>query len=563
MHLCKSMFSLLPAVLLVLAACTTSQPPAPQPLVPEAPVPEAPAAEAPAAEAPAAEPFIAEAYAAVAEAAEAEAAEALVAEVEADDGLLYTWVQLVSRSALGDTGADSHAPVLVARAIVDDLEGPCPEITAVNNDTADSALMVPRENNVDPDGFPILVCEARVPWSADEVSIGGRALGFSPSHLVLAGHPVLVGDTGCKGDGADDKDCPPKGSDPGKAKGWGFPKVVDAIVDGDEPSVLVHVGDYIYRRMPDVSGCTKRDPCDIWETWDLDFFDPAADLLDGAPWLMARGNHETCTPGEPRVEGGNGWFLLMSAVTPCMDPGDDLPGCSLDVALRTCESADAEFPPPWAVDLPLPEESTAAAVRAVVMDTSAGKETATSAAEIYRSQYESLPALIGDAPRAWMVTHVPIYAVSKVSGNTDQKLESVNENLQTATRGLSLPAALEIAMVGHRHIVQAVNTDNGSDAAVVPPHMVMGASGVALSGKSLPHGTYYGTTEAGIDGDGAATLSGWIQRYHSYADFEPGTGQAVAWRVTIVDSAGDKRADCDLSTGTPGWGTRLTCKSED
>ncbi len=540
MHACKSGYLLLSAVLLVLAACTTSQPPAPQPA----------AAEAPAAEAPAPAP-------------RAVAAATAMPQAEADDGLLYTWVQLVSRSAIGDTGADSSAPVLVARAIVEGLDGPCPEITAVNNDTTDSALMVPRENNVDPEGFPILVCEARVPWSAEEVSIGGRSLGFSPSELVLAGHPVLVGDTGCKGDGDDDSDCPPKGSDPDDPKGWGFPKVVDVIVDGEAPSVLVHVGDYIYRRMPDFSGCTEKDPCDIWETWDLDFFDPAAELLDGAPWLMARGNHETCTPGEPRVEGGNGWFLLMSAVTPCMDPGDDLPGCSLDATLRTCESADAEFPPPWAVDLPLPEESTAQAVRAVVMDTSAGKEVDPEAAQEYRQQYESLPALIGDALRAWMVTHVPIYAVSEVKGNTDQKLESVNENLQTATRGLSLPPALEIAMVGHRHIVQAVNSDNGTDAAVVPPHMVMGASGVALSGKSLPHGTYYGTTAAGIDGDGAATLSGWIQRYHSYADFEPGTGQVVAWRVTIVDSAGDNRADCDLSTGTPGWGTRLTCKAKD
>lgn len=488
------------------------------------------------------------------EAATAPAARASAAE----DGLLYFWVQLVSRSAIGAHGAESYAPVLVARAVVDGLDGPCPEISTVTGGSSASARMVPRENNVDPDGFPILVCEARVPWSADKAEIGGRPLGFSPRGLTLASHPVLVGDTGCKGP----EDCPPEGSPPDEPEGWGFPRVVDVIAEGDPPSVLVHVGDYLYRRMPEETGCVDKAPCDIWKAWDEDFFAPAAELLAAAPWLMARGNHEMCT-AEPRVEGGNGWFLLMSAVTPCMDPGDDLPGCSQPVTLRTCVSADAEFPPPWAVDLSLAEGSAAPAVRAVVMDTSAGKETDPSSAEIYRRQYQSLPAMLDRVPRAWMVTHIPIYAVSKIKGNTDQKLESVNENLQTATRGLSLPPALEMAMVGHRHIVQAVNSDNDIDAAVVPPHLVMGASGVALSGKKLPPGTYYGTTEAGIDKEGAATLAGWIQRYHSYADLEPGTGAVVAWRVAIIDSAGKLRARCDLSTGTPGWGTRLTCKAED
>lgn len=479
-----------------------------------------------------------------------------VPDTGAEGGVLYHWVQVVSRAAIGGTGSDSYAPVLVARAVVDNADSPCPMITAVADGSSASARMVPREANEDPEAFPILVCEARVPMSADAVTIGGRPLGFSPGGLgALAGHPVLVGDTGCKGP----EDCPPEGSAPDDPAGWGFPKVAGVIAAGAAPSVLVHVGDYLYRRMPEEPGCAEKDPCDIWTAWEEDFFAPAAGLLSAAPWLMARGNHEICT-SEPRVEGGNGWFLLFSPVTSCMDSGHDLPGCSQQVTLRTCETEDAEFPAPWAVDLSLPPGATAPAVRAVVMDTSAGKEVNPSTAEVYRRQYQNLAAMLDGARRGWIVTHIPIYAVSKIKGSTDQKLESVNENLQTATRGLSLPPALEMALVGHRHIVQTMNTDNMTNAALVPPHLVMGASGVALSGKKLPLDKFYGTTEAGISGDGSATLSGWIQRYHSYADLMPDTGR-VAWRVTIIDAAGKPRANCNLSTGTPGWGTALTCKA--
>jgi hypothetical protein len=45
-----------------------------------------------------------------------------------------------------------------------------------------------------------------------------------------------------------------------------------------------------------------------WDTWKADFFDPAQALLKAAPWVMVRGNHETCT------RAGQGWWRFLDPV---------------------------------------------------------------------------------------------------------------------------------------------------------------------------------------------------------------------------------------------------------
>ena len=63
------------------------------------------------------------------------------------------------------------------------------------------------------------------------------------------------------------------------------------------PDLVIHVGDYLYRESPcpkNDHGCAGSPYDDSWFTWKADFFVPAAPLLQVAPWIMVRGNHEIC-----------------------------------------------------------------------------------------------------------------------------------------------------------------------------------------------------------------------------------------------------------------------------
>ena len=44
---------------------------------------------------------------------------------------------------------------------------------------------------------------------------------------------------------------------------------------------------------------------DTWAAWQADFFEPAATLLQAAPWVFARGNHELCSRGGT-------WLVLLA-----------------------------------------------------------------------------------------------------------------------------------------------------------------------------------------------------------------------------------------------------------
>src|SRR5262249_30324922 len=99
-------------------------------------------------------------------------------------------------------------------------------------------------------------------------------------------------------------------------------------------------GDYHYRD----NACPSDQPqCagSPWgygyDVWNADVFQPAAPLLAAAPWVMVRGNHETCNPGGP------GWYRFLdtnpySATTKnCNDAAND------DIG---------NYNDPWAVNLP-------------------------------------------------------------------------------------------------------------------------------------------------------------------------------------------------------------------
>ncbi|MCC6193144.1 MAG: metallophosphoesterase, partial [Burkholderiales bacterium] len=146
-----------------------------------------------------------------------------------------------------------------------------------------------------PSVFPVMTCEATLPANARSASVGGYPL---PLPKPDAKRIVLLGDTGCRVVPTYNlyQSC----DDPAV---WPFERVANAAADA-KPDLVIHVGDYHYREGPcDIGnpGCAGSPGGYGFDAWEADFFRPAKSLLAAAPWVVVRGNHESCN------RAGQGW----------------------------------------------------------------------------------------------------------------------------------------------------------------------------------------------------------------------------------------------------------------
>ncbi|MDB5460908.1 MAG: Phosphoprotein phosphatase, partial [Caulobacteraceae bacterium] len=190
------------------------------------------------------------------------------------------WVQVTGQ------GAEARAVAAGAdcpQAVVDGEARPMTRRTAASAD------------------FPA-VCSLAVPAQAQSLSLGGRALALPAKAIDRV---VILGDTGCRVLGLAVQAC-------NDDKAWPFASVA-RLAAARKPDLVIHVGDYYYRETPcplDIKACVGSPYGDHWDTWAAEFFDPAAPLLAAAPWVFARGNHESCS------RGGRGWYALLDSGPP-------------------------------------------------------------------------------------------------------------------------------------------------------------------------------------------------------------------------------------------------------
>ena len=158
-------------------------------------------------------------------------------------------------------------------------------------------------------------CEAVVPAGHTTATVGGVDLKLpvaNPQRI------LILADTGCRMAKANQQNC----HDPA-----GFPFAALSNYEAQfKPDLIIHVGDYFYRdtncvvpaagttpAMEFTTGCS--DPTnanfetfgDTFDSWNADVLYPGATLLAAAPWVMARGNHESCG------RGARGWYALLDA----------------------------------------------------------------------------------------------------------------------------------------------------------------------------------------------------------------------------------------------------------
>lgn len=381
--------------------------------------------------------------------------------------------------------------------------------------------------------FDVLVCELPVPHGTRKIEVGGRTLKpVSPRPQRIA----ILGDTGCRmkaGNALDDgfQNC----SD---TDDWEFAKVARRIAEW-QPDLIIQLGDYIYQEQQCPAGCALcqgrsfNSPGMRMETWNEEFFVPAGPMLEAAPLVLIRGDHERCE------RAGRGYFRFL-------DPMNLGQQC-------------ADFSDPYALDF----EN----LQLVIMDTvQAGDTEAKLSPEVvlrhYSQDFERAAALAtGDT---WLLSHRPIWAFQpkprdtsaaaiamrlrngpggEACGNQkfprahELEVEPINVSVQEALhasdlRG-SLPAEVEVVLTSHVHVGEIL-----SFLGDRPPELTIGNGGTKL----LPT-VDRGLIRTVIDGE-LVRHATMIESVHGFFGLTP--RRRGGWQARALDVYGDTVASCRI-----------------
>jgi hypothetical protein len=377
---------------------------------------------------------------------------------------------------------------LIARVIVD---RECPALVVDSFDVG-MTRRAPAS-----DAFPVVACEATVPFGTSTASIVNQDLPLPEGPIRRI---AVIGDTGCRLSDWEKKyqAC----NDP---DAWPFAQVAQAVADWD-PDLIVHVGDYLYRESPcpeGMTGCQGNPHGDNWATWDADFFAPAASILGAAPWLFMRGNHESCDRNPV------GWFTFL-------DPRRYQPTCQ-------------RFTEPYI--------STLHGVSFAVIDSAEAADTSDTPEETaeYARQFDQLTEMTPQG--SWLVTHRPVWGILECN---EGEFEVENATYAAATAG-SLDADYALVLSGHIHLAETIVFDSTVER---PPQLISGNAGTALD--DIPTAS----PSAGELGDPAVTEAETLSAF-GFMTLEP---NGENWIATQWDKTGSPVLGCVLDL------PELTCE---
>jgi hypothetical protein len=334
------------------------------------------------------------------------------------DGIFSTWVELVPEQK----GSPQMARVITANPL-------CPALTFTNAQGATTQLSMQVRAASEPGAFPVTSCEVLIPSSARHAQVLTHVLPLLPRNPRRI---VVIGDTGCRIKGKAIQAC----NDPEQ---WPFSVATKAAAEW-KPDLVIHVGDYYYRESPCPAGdkgCAGAHSGDHWEPWREDFFAPAAPLLEAAPWILTRGNHEDCS------RGGAGWDRFLEA-RPYAECRNDMPPFAVPVGDHRV----------WVVDSAI-EENVAPSLKEV------------------REKTALEPSRL-----SWLITHRPLLRPERVkeAPKTDAKPNHANKKASGIhVRLEDLPPELQLILVGHIH---ELSINRFHDRR--PPELVTGNGGTQL-----------------------------------------------------------------------------------
>jgi hypothetical protein len=374
-----------------------------------------------------------------------------------------------------------------------------------------------------PSVFPVLTCEKEIPPDTRRAMIGGVSLPLPKSEIKRI---VVIGDTGCRLKKSESayQACNDSNLYP-------FAKVAAAAANW-KPDLVVHVGDFQYRENQCPAGnpgCAGSPWGYGWGAWQADFFGPGDALLKVAPWVMVRGNHESC------ARAGQGWWRML-------DPRPLLPG-------RDCNDAAndemGDYSDPYAIPL-------GGDAQLIVLDTSNTSSGIVPAGDIrqikYRDLYNKLEILSQQASYNIATNHHPIlgFSANQDKQGTVQLLPG-NQGMQSifgAINPLIIPPRVNALLSGHVHAWQEV-----SFSSPHPTQFVAGFSGTMEDVVPLPVKLPPGVTPA--PGAVVEHHSSWVNGFGFMTMERKGAKQ---WEVKVWDSTGRQVNICVID------GNRSACK---
>ena len=379
-----------------------------------------------------------------------------------------------------------------------------------------------------PSAFPVLTCEAVIAAGTKQARIGSQVLPLPPAAIEKI---VVIGDSGCRLKAADNYYQPCNDGEK-----WAFRSMI-AKAAQFKPDLVVHVGDYHYRENPcpdDHPECAGSPWGYGWDTWNADFFDPAAALLKTAPWVMVRGNHESC------ARAGQGWWRLLDPRP--LQAGRD---CNL-------ESNDlrGDYSAPYAVPLGRIGGELA---QIIVFDSAKVPNKALAlddpAYPIYREQIQTVDRLAGTADFNLFIEHHPVLGLAvekKRSGGLDVKPgnAALQALLQEVHPQRLFAANIHATIAGHVHLFEALTfaTDhptqfvsgNGGSSLDTPVPQPLAADVTPFAGAKVAH--FSNSNEVGFM---------TMERYVDHWQVRAWNLQGKVLRTCRMTS---KQTDCDATT---------------
>lgn len=363
--------------------------------------------------------------------------------------------------------------------------------------------------------FPLLTCEMEIPAGTKRAMIGKHQLPLLKTEVKRI---VIIGDTGCRLKKSDNayQAC-------NDIQLYPFARVAAAAANW-KPDLVVHVGDFQYRENAcpeDNRGCQGSPWGYGWDTWEADLFKPAALLLEAAPWVMVRGNHESCS------RAGQGWWRMI-------DPRPLLPG-------RDCNDAAndeiGDYSDPYAVPL-------GGDAQLIVIDTSNTTGEIIPSGDLrqikYRDLYGKLEILTRQAAYNIVANHHPIlgfYADQDKQGKVT--LQPGNQGIQSvfgAINPLIMPPRVNALLSGHTHVWQEV-----SFSSPHPTQFVAGFSGTMEDLVPLPAELPLGATPA--PGAVVEHHSSWVNGF-GFMTME--LKESMKWEVKVWDTEGRALNTCNI-----------------
>jgi hypothetical protein len=366
-----------------------------------------------------------------------------------------------------------------------------------------------------PSSFPLLTCEKTIPPGTTAATVEG-----SPLRLPVAEPKriVVIGDTGCRLKKSDNAFQPCNDADQ-----YPFAKIAVAAAAW-KPDLVIHVGDYQYRENACAegnAGCAGSPWGYGWDTWRDDFFQPGAALLRAAPWVMVRGNHESC------ARAGQGWWRFLDPRP--LESGRDCNDASNDEI--------GDYSAPYAVPI-------GTGAQLIVLDTSNTTGVPIPQGDIregkYRDMYRQLDILSQQASYNIGVNHHPILGfAAERDAKGKVSLLPGNQGIQSifgAVNPLILPPRVNAMLSGHVHLWQEV-----SFSSPHPTQFVAGFSGTLEDTVPLPAVLPAGATPA--PGAVVAHFSSWVSGFGFMTMERTGSDQ---WDVKVWDTSGRQVNRCSV-----------------